>query len=210
VHGGAVSARGRSFEPPLLLRAGEHTEAKQRIGACAAELVADGDSIALDIGTTSLEVARNLLGRRNLTILTPSLHIANLFLNRVDIRLILPGGILRPGEASLIGHLTQQAFQQLFVDRLFLGVGGISAEVGLTEYSLDDALVKQTMIRSAKEIILVADASKFDRITFAAVAPLEAIHVLVTDRAPPPSLAARLKEAGVIVHIAGEANGQLV
>jgi DeoR/GlpR family transcriptional regulator of sugar metabolism len=202
VHGGAVSARGRGFEPPLLLRINEHIEAKRRIGARAAELVADGDSIALDVGTTSLEVARNLLGRRNLTLITPNLHIANLFLNQVDNRLIVPGGILRPGEASLTGNLTQYAFQQLFIDRLFLGVGGIEAEVGLTEYNWEDALVKQAMIRSAKEVILVADASKFGRVVFAAVAPLDAIHILVTDQFPPPPLATCLKEAGVIVHVA--------
>jgi DeoR/GlpR family transcriptional regulator of sugar metabolism len=202
VHGGAVSTRGRSFEPPLLLRTNEHTSAKQRIGACAAELVADGDSIALDVGTTPLEVARHLFDRRNLTLITPNLHIANLFLNRADVRLILPGGILRPDEASLVGNLTAYAFQNLFVDRLFLGVGGINAEVGLTEYNLEDALVKQAMIRSAKEVIVVAEASKFNHIAFAAVAPLEAVHILVTDQPPPAPLAACLKKAGVIVQVA--------
>jgi DeoR/GlpR family transcriptional regulator of sugar metabolism len=202
VHGGAVSARGRGFEPPLLLRSQDNGEAKERIGAAAAELVADGDSLALDIGTTTLEVARNLLGRHNLTIITPSLHIANLLFNQVDNRVILPGGILRPGEGSLVGDLVQRAFQQLFVDRLFLAVGGIDAEAGLTEYNWEDALVKQAMIRSAKEVILVTDASKFSRVAFAAVAPLKAIHILVTDQAPPPALAAALKEADVIVHLA--------
>jgi len=101
VPGGAVSSRGRSFEPSLLLRAGAHGDSKECIGAQAAQLVEDGDRLALDVGTTPLEAARHLLGRRNLTIITPSLNIATLLLNQPDMRLILPGGIVRPGEFSL-------------------------------------------------------------------------------------------------------------
>jgi DeoR/GlpR family transcriptional regulator of sugar metabolism len=203
-HGGAVSARGRSYEPPLILRSEDNQESKQIIGQAAARLVADGDSIALDVGSTTLEVARNLAGKHNLTVITPSLHIANVLLSQPDINLILPGGFVRAGEASLIGDLTKYTFQNLFVDRLFLGVGAIDAQAGLTEYNWDDAQVKQAMIRCAKEVILVADASKFDRVAFAAVAPLNVIHHLITDQSPPPALTNALKENGIVIHLAGE------
>lgn len=203
VHGGAVSSRGRSYEQPYMLRLTQAIEAKQAIGSLAATLVADGDSIALDIGSTTLELAKNLTGRRDLTIMTPSLHIANLFLNQPDIRLIIPGGIVRSGEASLIGDLTQQAFKSVFVDRLFLSVGGIDAQFGLTEYNWEDALVKQAMIKSAKEVIVVADMTKFDKVAFAYVAPFSAIHKLVTDRPPPENLFMKLNESGVKVYLAG-------
>jgi DeoR/GlpR family transcriptional regulator of sugar metabolism len=204
VHGGAVSAHGRSYEPPFLLRSTEASEAKQKIGACAAKMVVEGDSIALDVGTTTLEVAKNLIERRNLTIITPSLRIANLLFNQPGIRLILPGGIVRPGEASLVGDLTRLAFQELFVDRLFLGIGCIDSEVGLTEYNWDDALVKRAMIKSAKEVILVADSSKFDKVAFVHVASFNQIHKLVTDAPPPEHLARRLIEAKVKVVVAGD------
>lgn len=204
VHGGAVSARGRSYEPPLMLREIENQDAKARIGERAAALIADGDSIALDIGTTTLQVARNLIGRRNLTVLTSSLNIANLLLGQPDVRLILSGGVVRLGEASLVGELAHYTYQNLFVDRLFLSVGAVDAASGLTEYNWDDALVKQAMIRSAKEVILVADATKFDRVAFARVAPLSVVHQLVTDRAPEGPLLEAINALRMVVHIAGE------
>lgn|SRR5574341_632108 len=202
VHGGAVSARGRSYEPPLILRSTENQDAKKRIGKLAASLVADGDSIAIDIGSTTHELAHNLLGRRNLTVITSSLHIANLLTSQPDIRLILSGGIVRKGEASLVGDLAQYAYQNFFVDRLFLGVGAIDAKAGLTEYNLDDALVKQAMIRCAKEIIVLADMTKFDHVAFARIAPLNVIHQIVTDRAPTGNLLEELNRSGVFIHVA--------
>jgi DeoR/GlpR family transcriptional regulator of sugar metabolism len=181
VHGGAVSARGRSYEPPFLSRSTKHRAEKERIGQVAASLVNNGDSIILDVGTTTLEVARHLTDKRNLTIITPSFHIASLLAEQPGIRLILTGGILRPGELSLIGSLAERAFQDFFVDKLFLGTGGIDFEAGLTEFNLEDALIKKAMLRSAKEIIIVTDASKFGQVAFAAIAPLNIVSRIVTD-----------------------------
>ena len=97
-HGGAVNARGRGYEPPLALRSIENKPIKERIGRYAAQLVAEGESISLDIGSTIFEVAAGLDETRNITIVTPSIPIASLFFSRSDVRLILPGGIVRPGE----------------------------------------------------------------------------------------------------------------
>lgn len=201
VHGGAVSARGRSFEPSIMLRQSENLEAKAAIGKAAAELIADGDSIILDIGTTTMELAGRLVGRHNLTVITPSLHIANLLVKQPDIRVILPGGIIRHGELSMTGDLTRKAFEGLYVDRLFLGVAAIDSQAGLSEYNWDDALVKQAMIESAKEVILLADASKFGKVAFARVAPIQAVHQMVTDQSPPAGLQKALSEAGVVVRM---------
>jgi DeoR/GlpR family transcriptional regulator of sugar metabolism len=193
VHGGAVSARGRSFEPAFLLRASSHREEKARIGQAAAALVNDGDTVALDVGTTTLEVARCLVNRRNLTIITPSFHVAALLVEQPDIRVILTGGILRPGELSLVGDLAQRAVQDFFVDKLFLGIGGIHFEAGLTEFNLDDALVKKAMLGSAKETIVVADATKFGRVAFAAVGPLSIVNRIVTDSTLYDSVSVRIR-----------------
>jgi DeoR/GlpR family transcriptional regulator of sugar metabolism len=204
VHGGAVSARGRSYEPIYPMRASVMQAEKESIGRLAAELVADGDSIALDIGTTTLEIARNLTNRRNLTVLTPSLHIANLFLGQSDIRLVVTGGIARPVEGSLIGELARYAFKRLYVDRLFLGVACLDAAYGLSEYNWDDALIKQAMIASAKEVVVVADSSKFGKVAFAHVADFTQIHRLVTDRTPPAAVMERLLETNVSVLVADD------
>ncbi|MCW2882767.1 MAG: DeoR family transcriptional regulator [Sphaerisporangium sp.] len=202
VHGGAVAGRGRSYEPPYMVRTTENSEVKKNIGALTAGLIAEGDSVAIDTGSTCLEVARNLQGRRNLTVITPGLRIAGLLVDEPDIRLIVAGGIARPGEASLIGELARHAFSELSVDRLILAVGGIDAAFGLSEYNWDDVLVKQAMIRSAKEVILVADSRKFDQIAFARIAGLEAVAMLVTDEEPSGQLQAALKAAGVKVVVA--------
>jgi DeoR/GlpR family transcriptional regulator of sugar metabolism len=202
VYGGAVSARGRSYEPPFLTRSGEYQAEKERIGQAVAALIHDGDSLALDVGTTTLEVARHLRGKHNLTIVTNSLHIANVLANQPGIRLILTGGILRPNELSLIGHLAERAFQDFFVDKLFLGIGGVNFEAGLTEFNLEDALVKRAMLNIAKERIVVTDASKFGQVAFASVAPLSAIHKIVTDTSIDPDIVRRLQEMNIEVILA--------
>jgi DeoR family fructose operon transcriptional repressor len=205
VHGGAVGSHGRSYEPPMAWRESQAVDAKRSIAKAAAECVVEGDSIALDVGSTCHEVARQLAARRGLTVVTASVRVITTLMANKDIRLIVAGGVLRHGEESLVGELPQQAFQGLFVDKLFLGGGGLDARAGLTEYNWDDALVKKVMIRSAKQVILVVDATKFDRIAFAKVADLKSIHMIITNKTPTGNLASRLKEANVAVTVTGDA-----
>ena len=202
VHGGAVSDRGRSYEPPFLTRTIAHEMEKVRIGKAAANLVNNGESITLDVGTTTLEVARHLTDKQNLTIITPCFQIANILVEHPGIRLILTGGILRPGELSMVGHLAERCFRDFFVDKLFLGAAGIDFETGLTEYNLEDTLVKQAMIRSAKEVILVADSSKFNKIAFTAIGPLKSINRVVTDSSIHPAIVNHLKRENIEVILA--------
>lgn len=112
IHGGAIANLGRSYEPPFQIRATKNQEAKSAIGRKAAELIYDGDSIALDVGTTTLEIIHGLEGKRNLTIITNCLQIANLIVRTLsletDARLILTGGIVRPRELSMIGALPEE------------------------------------------------------------------------------------------------------
>lgn len=204
VHGGAVSARGRSYEPPLSTRSVENRTAKQILGRYAAEMVAEGDSVALDTGSTIYEVAQNLKEVHNITVVSPSIPIASLFFDRVDVRVILPGGVVRPTENSLVGDFTRQTLELMFVDRLFLGVGAIDSNSGLSEYNLEDAAVKQCMIKNAKEVFLVADSSKFEKVAFAYVAPLRVLHHLITDQEPPRVLLETLKKHDIDVHVVSE------
>lgn len=199
VHGGAVLDRGRSYEPPFISRSVENLEAKQRIGRFAAELIQSGDSITLDVGTTTLEIARHIAGKQNLTVITPCLQIAILLAENPNIRLILTGGIVRPGELSMVGHLAERALQEFYVDKLFLGAAGVDFLAGLTEYNVEDTLVKQVMLRNAKEVILVADSSKFGRIAFTSIAPLNVINRLITDQEADMEFVARLRRQNVEV-----------
>lgn len=203
VHGGALSSLGRSYEPPYNLRATVAVEAKQAIGKKAAELVLDGDSIALDVGTTTLEIARSLNNKHNLTIVTASLPIANEIASNFsldsEVRLILTGGIIRPREFSMVGHIPENTYADLHVDKAFIGIGGLSIQDGLTEYNLEDALVKRQLLKSAQENIVVAEGTKFGRTTFAAVGSLSEIQTIITDKSAPEDVVNALKEIGITV-----------
>ena len=206
VHGGAVSNLGRSYEPPYHLRTGRQTTAKLVIGRAAAQMIQDGDSIALDIGTTTLEIVRHLQDKRNLTIITASVPIANEIVSNLSldggVRLILTGGIVRPGELSMIGHIAEETYRGLHVDKAFIGVGGVSVENGLTEYNLEDSLVKRPLIKNAQQRIVVADSSKLGQTTFATFADLSAIDVLITDSGASPDFIESLAETDIDIVIA--------
>lgn len=197
VHGGAVSNRGRSYEPSFMSRSVTKIEEKKRIGKAAANLIQSGDSIMLDVGTTTLEIARHLYDRQNLTIITPCFQIASILVENPGIRLILTGGILRPGELSLVGHLAERAIRDFYVDKLFLGAGGVDLEAGFTEFNLEDTLVKQAMLNSAKDITVAVDSSKFGQVAFTAIAPLKAANRIITDNDLSDQLAQEISALGV-------------
>jgi DeoR/GlpR family transcriptional regulator of sugar metabolism len=206
VHGGAIANLGRSYEPSFLTRAVKNQEAKIAIGHKAAELVYDGDSIALDVGTTTLEIVPGLKGKRNLTIVTSCLQIATKVVDQIsleiDARLILTGGIVRPRELSMVGPIPEQVYQDLHVDKAFIGIGGITLEDGLTEFNIEDTQIKRMMIRSAREKIVVVDGAKFGVTSFASVAPLSAIDKVVTDQSAPSQMIEEMRKRGVEVILA--------
>lgn len=205
VHGGAVSSLGRSYEPPYTIRSTRNAEIKRAIGRKAAELIVDGDSIALDVGTTTLEIAQALQGKHNLTIITASLSIANEIVSNLsltsEVRLILTGGIVRSGELSMIGNIAAQTYADFHVDKAFIGVGGISEEDGLTEYNLEDAIVKKPMIQNAQQRIVVADSTKIGRTTFTSFAPLSMVDTLITDSQIPAEALSKFEELGIEVMV---------
>jgi len=206
VHGGAIASLGRSYEPSFQTRVTKNQSAKIAIGLKAAELVYDGDSIALDVGTTTLEIVPGLQGKRSLTIVTSCLPIAGKIVDQasleIDARLILTGGIVRPRELSMIGSIPEQVYKDLHVDKAFIGIGGLSLEDGLTEYNIEDTQIKRMLIRSAREKIVVADGAKFGVTTFASVAPLTAIDKIVTDKSAPPEMIEQIRKQGVEVILA--------
>jgi DeoR/GlpR family transcriptional regulator of sugar metabolism len=203
VHGGAIDDLGRSYEPVFRLRETKNIQTKQRIGRHAAQMIISGDSVAIDTGTTTLEIVRSLASVRNLTIVTSSLPIATELAARCklesDVRLILTGGIVRNSEHSMVGEIAQRTYGDLHVDKAFVGIGGIHLETGLTEYSLEEALVKRVLLESAQHRILVADGSKFNRVAFASVCSLSCIDTIVTDESASVEMIASLRRMGIEV-----------
>lgn len=203
IRGGAISVISRSYEPPIAERAASAAAAKRAIGQAAAALLADGEIVIVDVGTTTLELARALSGHRKLTVVTPSLLVAIELAKSPDVRTLVTGGILRPGEMSLIGHRAEDSFADLNCDTIFLGVAGVDCERGLTEYNLDDTRVKQAALKSARRCVVLADETKLGRVAFATVAPLARVDVLVTDARLDHPVVVQAADAGVeIVHAA--------
>jgi DeoR/GlpR family transcriptional regulator of sugar metabolism len=181
VRGGIASMISRGYEPPMPLRQALASEAKDAIGSAAATLVSEGDTLVLDVGTTTLALAKNLHGRRGLTIVTASLPIAIELGTEPGIRVIVTGGTIRPGELSLTGGLAEDVLREVNCDLAFMGVAGVSAKVGITDYNADDTRVKRAAIASARRVVALADATKLGRIAFSTIAPLDQLDCLVTD-----------------------------
>ncbi|MFD0363434.1 DeoR/GlpR family DNA-binding transcription regulator [Nocardia sp. GCM10030253] len=197
--GGARSLLLRGDEPPFALRAHEGLAIKRRIAVEVAGLIADGESVVLDSGTTCLEVARALEQRR-LTVLPLSLHAVNALTAAPQLTLLVPGGTPRPGELALTGPLTLASLGALRFDTAILGCCGLNAADGLTAYDLDDAAVKRAAIASSRRVIAVAEATKLSRTALAFVAPAAALHAVVTDESAADVETAALTAEGVTLH----------
>ncbi|MFJ1578048.1 MULTISPECIES: DeoR/GlpR family DNA-binding transcription regulator [unclassified Streptomyces] len=197
--GGARSLLLRGEEPPFALRTQDGLESKQRIAAEAARLIADGESVVIDSGTTCLEVARVLTDRR-LTVMPLSLHAVNTLTGAPQLTLLVPGGRPRPGELALTGPLTLASLAALRFDTAVIGCCGLNAVDGLTAYDLDDAAVKRAAIASARRVIAVTEGAKLSRTALAFVAPASSLHALVTDTDAPGDQTDHLTAAGVSVH----------
>lgn len=202
VRGGAIPPTSRAYEPPLAQRAGTASAAKRAIGHAAAQLVNDGDSLILDVGSTVLELARAIRGRADLTAVTWSLPIAFEISRESGIRVVVTGGVLRHGEFSLIGGTAEDALATVNCDLAFIGVAGLNVAAGLTEYNPDDARVKLAAIRAARRTVVLADASKMRKVAFSTVSALKDIDVLVTDAPRDDPTVSAAVEAGVEVIVA--------
>jgi DeoR family transcriptional regulator of aga operon len=197
VHGGAIALVQTPPEQPMLQRQNEQAEEKARIGQAAAALVQPGETIFLGSGTTVLEAARALRGQRELTVLTNSLPVVNTLAGADGITVICLGGMLRDSELSFIGHITEQALAEVRADKVFMGTRAISLEYGLTHEYLPETMTDRAILKAGKEIIVLADHTKFGRAATVRLAPLESIHTLITDKGIPLEFLEAVQERGV-------------
>jgi len=198
VHGGAASVFLSAEETPYGIRALESHEAKATIGAAAASLLADGETVILDGGTTAMEVARALRNRR-MTVMPLALRPVFELHECPGITLLLPGGEVRPGELSLTGSLTEPSFSQLRFDTCVLGPCGIDAKAGITTHLLAETAVKRAAARASQRVVAVADSSKLGRVAFGHVCDLDDIDIVVTDAAADQQIVDELRAAEVDV-----------
>ncbi len=202
VHGGVISAEKAPPELPILDRKSEQADEKAGIGRAAASLVADKETIFLGSGTTVLEVARNLRDRKSLTVITNSLPVLNMLAGLKEITVISLGGMLRDSELSFIGHITEQALSEVRVDKVFMGTRGLSLEHGLTNDYLQETLTDRAILKIGREVIIVADYSKVNRVATALLAPLDTMNTFVTDTNADKKFVQALERQGINVIVA--------
>ncbi|HUZ18057.1 MAG TPA: DeoR/GlpR family DNA-binding transcription regulator [Spirochaetia bacterium] len=197
-HGGAFPA----FHQSILDRQRDKVKIKERIGRAASQLVHDGDAIMIEAGTTTAQVARYLLGRRDLHVVTNSTLVIPFARFNPGIHLTVVGGEFRPSTESLVGPGALSDLEEFHVGTAFIGTDGFSLESGLTTHLVEGAEIVRKMAGQAERTVLVADSSKFGRVGFARVLPLASIHILITDDGLPGDVRERLAEMSVEVIVA--------
>src|SRR5512143_3376539 len=202
VHGGVIAIDQAPPELPILERASEEPDEKARIGRAAAERIADKDTVFIGSGTPAVEVARNLRGRSALTVITNSLPVLNMLAGEKGITVISLGGMLRDSELSFIGHITEQALTEVRADKVIMGTRGLSLEHGLTNDYLQETLTDRAILKIGREVIIVADHTKINRVSTALLAPLKCIHTLITDSKTDKKFIEAVKKQGITVIVA--------
>lgn len=199
VHGGVIAIEQAPPELPILERESEQTDEKTRIGRAAASLVSNNETVFLGSGTTVLEIARHLRSHKNLTVITNSLPVLNILAGNKEITVVSLGGMLRESELSFIGHITEQALVEVRADKVFMGTRGVSLEHGLTNDYLQETLTDRAILKSGREVIIVADHTKVNRVATVLLAPLSQMHTFVTDSKADKKFLQALKREGIQV-----------
>lgn len=180
-HGGAYLKEVENLVRNFALINQSNLDKKAVIGKHAAGLIEEGDTIILDSGSTTTEVAKQLVGRKNLTVITNALNIALILGAEPDIEMIMTGGEFKPPTLSLTGQKAADFLLDVHVDKLFLATAGISLRSGLTYPSLSDIVVKKAMIDAADTVYLVADSTKIGKGALASLGALSLIDFIITD-----------------------------
>ncbi len=197
-HGGAL-AQGVLYELPLRYKAARHQDEKLRIARAAAERMTDAGAIGLTGGTTTTEVARAIVDRRRLTVVTNALNIASELVVRPNLKLVVTGGVARSESYELVGPIAESSLSGLHLDVVFVGADGIDLEAGVTTHHEVEARTNRALIDSAARAIVVTDSSKLGRVAFARICELDRIDEVITDANAEPTIVAAFRAVGIEV-----------
>jgi DeoR family transcriptional regulator, aga operon transcriptional repressor len=196
VHGGAIINHSAVRDLAITEKERLHLAEKKRIAFMAESMVSPGDTLILDSGSTTTQLARLLKFKKDITVITNAINIAS-ELAASEITVILTGGILREKSFSLVGPLAEESLKSLTADKLFLGVDGVDFDHGLTTPNILEARVNMLMIRASSQVIVLADSSKFGQHSVGVIENLDQVDKVITDEKISPEILGRLTELGI-------------
>ncbi|NPV54978.1 MAG: DeoR/GlpR transcriptional regulator [Firmicutes bacterium] len=183
------------------------SERKDIIGMVAADMIEDGDTVILDSGTTTLQIARHLEGRHNVTVITNDIKVAAELCGKRGILVVTTGGFTDESFSSS-GVIAERTIAEVRPDKVFLSSLGVSVKDGLTDGRMEQATIKRVMANAGREVILVADSSKVGKVLSCFICPVSAITRWITDDGVPPNVIAGVEKEGCEVIIAGREGGR--
>jgi len=195
-HGGAVLPDRILRESPVHERLKAHSDEKRRIGAMAATLINDGETIILDSGTTTLEIARQIKKKQGLQIITNGVNIAAELLDARGVEVFIVGGTVRGESASISGRFTEEMVEQFSADKMFLSGAGCDLDFGVSGANLAETMVNRAMLGISREIILVSDASKFSKRSMSRIVPFSEIDTVISDTSLGEEIQVKLRAIG--------------
>ncbi|HUB32978.1 MAG TPA: transcriptional repressor AgaR [Bryobacteraceae bacterium] len=203
-HGGAVRQLNAGVDYPLRFKETLHHAEKVRIAHAAVQLLKPGQTVVLDSGTTTAQIARQIriAHVHPLTVITHALNVAYELAEADGVSLIMIGGLLRRSSSSFVGPQAERILEDLHSDHFFLAVDGLDLEAGFSTPDILEAQLNRMMIRLSHEVTVVSDASKFGRRSLSVIGQVECAHRIITDQRVPEHTAAALRARGIEVLIA--------
>jgi DeoR/GlpR family transcriptional regulator of sugar metabolism len=201
ISGGAIVIEQASPQLPIFNRKMDQPQEKAQIGLRTASIINDGETVFLGGGSTVLEVAKNLANHKNITVVTNSLLVINTLADRTNIKLVIIGGVFRAEEHTIYGHFAEQMLKEINADKVIFGARSINLSHGVTNDLTPDVSTDQALLQIGRELILVADHTKFNRLSTVSVCSLSQLNKIVTDKLTSPEIIKAIKEKGVEVII---------
>lgn len=178
---GGAALPDQGAEPLFVQREKKNHDLKRRIGQYAADQIREGEVIALDVGTTTAELAKALVKRRGITVFTSSFQVASI-LSKSNLHVYMIGGLIRFNEMSMVGSVAIETIKKFNFDRYYLGLAAVNKERGLTDYSVEEAAVKQAFIAQSKEVIALVDRTKVGESSLLKVCEFDQLSEIITNR----------------------------
>jgi DeoR/GlpR family transcriptional regulator of sugar metabolism len=201
-YGGAIPAGAGLYELSLLKRRQQQVSEKSRIAQVAAGLVEHGEAVFIDSSSTALAIVGHIKQRRDLTVVTNSLVVAQELLGLLNVTVVMPGGTLHHDTASLIDTGGLALLQNYNIAHGFFGAHGLTLAEGLTDVSAPEAEVKRPLVDMCRQVVAVLDATKWGRAGVASFADVADVDVVITDLNAPEAIVAEVRELGVEVVLA--------